>query len=648
MSASPSHDKEIVVSPFSASPTHDDVPCSLSLLDASLALSARPSNELIMSPFSIEPSSPPFEATDDDDSMDDEIEIEADFSRGDNANKMSGNDLALWKGMKFASLEEFESFYQKFAISEGYTVRIRRTVKFPHTDRIRRRQYVCSCAGFCEPKKSNHILGLDQEKTSRRTSTRRSGCPVNISVLNKNGVWKVGCINMKHNHLLVSPASRIHLKQPGGMPYVAKNLVEKFSETDLPIGRVADIVNCDASINVSQRNCWNHRRDLRRKNLEEDMKNCLYNSITTEQFDNAWKKIMEDYKLTEDKWLNNLFDIRQKWIPVYNRTIFYAGMNTTQRCESIHSFFDSFLNKGTTLREFVIKYEHALEHRYRAEHVERFASIYKNPILKSKSPLEKEAADVYTRNMFKEFLEELTDGLTMRTDKLEKIGTSSKYKVSYFHNPNEAFVVTVDVEVWDASCECHLFEFKGILCRHILAIFNKKNVAKIPSKYILPRWTKKVGEGISIPILKKIGDKDSMVRDLQLNDMMSQLRSHMHMSTNAFDIIMDGLNGILKRVSILEQNQEGNEGAVIVGRVESGIELPSLNNPPITKTKGRKKQDANFSKNGRIKRGFEVTMENSKKAKRQCKNCGQYGHYSSTCERRKHDDAMEDAPTEES
>lgn len=64
MSASPSHDKEIVVSPFSASPTHDDVPCSLSLLDASLALSARPSNELIMSPFSIEPSSPPFEATD--------------------------------------------------------------------------------------------------------------------------------------------------------------------------------------------------------------------------------------------------------------------------------------------------------------------------------------------------------------------------------------------------------------------------------------------------------------------------------------------------------------------------------------------------------------------------------------------------------
>ena len=76
----------------------------------------------------------------------------------------------------------------------------------------------------------------------------------------KKAMEVVGKINKKHNHLLVSPNSRVYLKQPGRMPSVVKSLVEKFSETDLPIGRVPDIVNCDASINVSQRDCWNHRR----------------------------------------------------------------------------------------------------------------------------------------------------------------------------------------------------------------------------------------------------------------------------------------------------------------------------------------------------------------------------------------------------
>ncbi|XP_078176352.1 protein FAR-RED IMPAIRED RESPONSE 1-like [Carex rostrata] len=356
------------------------------------------------------------------------------------------------------------------------------------------------------------------------------------------------------------------------------------------------------------------------------MKNCLYYSITTEQFDNEWKRIMKDYKLMDDEWLNNLFDIRQSWIPIYNRTIFYVGMNITQRCESIHSFFDSFLNKGTTLREFVVKYEHALEHRYRAEHAERFTSIYKTPILKLKSPLEEQAAD-------------------LKKKKLEKSGSSSKYKVSSFHNTKDAFIVTLDVEMWEVFCECHLFEFKGILCCHVLKNFSEKDVENIPSKYILPRWTKKVREGISIPLFKKDGDKSSMVSDLKFNDLMSRLRTHLHVSTDAHDIIMEALEGALKRVSNLEleENKEGKESATItIDRVENMVEHPSIANPCIAKTKGRKKEDVSVSKNGRFRSGLEVRMKNSKKSKRQCKNCGQYDHYSSTCERRKQAGVMED------
>lgn len=177
---------------------------------------------------------------------------------------------------------------------------------------------------------------------------------------------------------------------------------------------------------------------------------------------------------------------------------------------------------------------------------------------------------------------------------------------------------------------------KVYLCRRALTIFNKKKGANVHSKYILSRWTKKAGEGISIPLFKKDEDKSSMVSDLKFSNMMSRLREYLHVSTNSCDIIMEGLDGLLKRVFNLklEENQEGNKSATIeVGCVKNSVELiPSISNPLIAKTKGCTKEDVGVLKNGRFKRGFEVCMKNSKKSKRQCKSCGQYGHYSSTCD----------------
>lgn len=260
-----------------------------------------------------------------------------------------------------------------------------------------------------------------------------------------------------------------------------------------------------------------------------------------------------------------------------------------------------------------------------------------------KSPLEEQAANVYTRNIFNEFQVELKESLKLRKEKMEKNGFSRKYKVLNFHNSDSAFVVNFDVETKEVSCECHLFEFKGILCRHVLTIFNKKDVASVPSKYILSWWTKKAGEGIYIPLFKKVGDKSSMVNDLKFNDMISRLRAYMHVSTNARDFVMETLDRAIKGISNLqlEENQEVNKS--VIGCVEGSVEQSSIANPPITKTKGRRREDVGVSKNGRFKSGLEVRIENSKQQKRQCKNCGQHGHYSSTCERRKQVGVMENA-----
>lgn len=41
-----------------------------------------------------------------------------------------------------------------------------------------------------------------------------------------------------------------------------------------------------------------------------------------------------------------------------------------------------------------------------------------------------------------------------------------------------------------------MFEFSGILCRHILAVFRVANVLTLPSHYLLKRWTRTAKSGV--------------------------------------------------------------------------------------------------------------------------------------------------------
>lgn len=54
------------------------------------------------------------------------------------------------------------------------------------------------------------------------------------------------------------------------------------------------------------------------------------------------------------------------------------------------------------------------------------------------------------------------------------------------------FTVCVNQDDWEIKCNCRLFEFRGILCRHAVTVLIYKKVDDIPKKYILQRWMKDV------------------------------------------------------------------------------------------------------------------------------------------------------------
>ena len=54
------------------------------------------------------------------------------------------------------------------------------------------------------------------------------------------------------------------------------------------------------------------------------------------------------------------------------------------------------------------------------------------------------------------------------------------------------YAVSYNEDGCDIKCSCHLFEFRGIVCRHMVKILIEKDVKEIPSRYILTRWRKDV------------------------------------------------------------------------------------------------------------------------------------------------------------
>lgn len=108
-------------------------------------------------------------------------------------------------------------------------------------------------------------------------------------------------------------------------------------------------------------------------------------------------------------------------IPTYMKDLFWAGMKTIQRLESINGFFYGFVNKKTRLYQFVQQYENALEHRTNDEknadsESSRFTQHCVTTFL-----LEKTFRKFYTDAKFSEVQLECMKTLYVRTLRIEQL-----------------------------------------------------------------------------------------------------------------------------------------------------------------------------------------------------------------------------------
>ena len=226
-----------------------------------------------------------------------------------------------------------------------------------------------------------------------------------------------------------------------------------------------------------------------------EFKKCVNESESVEEFESRWKCLIERYNLEEDMWLLLLYDIREKWVPTYFRGTYFAEMPVAQKLETMHKFFQRHAITTTTLRDLVTQFDKAMAEQYENEVQADFATINSRPVLKTPSPMEKQASEIYTRTIFDLFQEELVESSGFLMEKVED-GMICKFRVAKVADSNKTYIVTYAASEKRISCTCCLFEFFGILCRHVLRVSLVVGIVTLPEKYILRRWTRNAKSNI--------------------------------------------------------------------------------------------------------------------------------------------------------
>ncbi|KAG6589080.1 Protein FAR1-RELATED SEQUENCE 5, partial [Cucurbita argyrosperma subsp. sororia] len=297
---------------------------------------------------------------------------------------------------------------------------------------------------------------------------------------------------------------------------------------------------------------------LKHPSFEADFHKCVNLTDSIEEFESCWLSLVDRYDLRDHEWLQTVYSARRQWVPVYLRNTFFAEMSITQRSDSMNSYFDGYVNASTNLSQFFKLYEKALESRNEKEVKADYDTMNTSPVLKTPSPMEKQVSELYTRKLFSRFQDELVGTLTFMASKADDNGEVITYQVAKFGEDHKAHYVKFNVVEMRANCSCQMFEFSGLLCRHILAVFRVTNVLTLPSHYILKRWTRNAKSNVILE--DHVNDiynnylESHTVRYITLRHKAFKFIEEGAKTINTYNVAKDALQEAVKRVSHTPRN----------------------------------------------------------------------------------------------
>lgn len=288
------------------------------------------------------------------------------------------------------------------------------------------------------------------------------------------------------------------------------------------------------------------------------------------------------------------------------------------------------------LNEFVVQYDKAVQTRRESEEREDFQTMNTQATLSGRHPIEKAAGDRYTRRVFRKFQAEFIASNNCTHATLNKDGCSGWYRVGHVDEDQRRWKV-VQYTAYDdpfVRCSCALFETAGILCQHALYIMRKKKVVVLPEQFILSRWTLSVRYSIgqSSAEASQSTEQASVPMTLDLWNLRAKLgKVYEDAKEDPDDVttVSSFYDQFLEKASLRRYSQTSMESTNYAPtRSTEWISELDVRDPvgPV-RTKGHPRIAT------RIRSGIETS--NEIRRKRSCGYCGEQGHISTGCGKRK-------------
>ncbi|KAG5229238.1 hypothetical protein OIU76_018630 [Salix suchowensis] len=231
--------------------------------------------------------------------------------------------------------------------------------------------------------------------------------------------------------------------------------------------------------------------------IKVSLSKVVYYFLRPEEFEAAWDEMTQNHGIRDHKWIQTLYEDRKRWVPAYLKETFLAGMVPLQQNETTASFFEGYLDRHTSLKEFMDNYDQALQANHQLESLADMDSRNSSCMLKSRCYFELQLSKLYTNEIARRFEREVegmyscfctrqayVDGQVMTYLVKEQV------EVEGSKPETRDFEVMYNASEMDVLCVCGLFNFCGYLCRHALSVLNQHGLEEIPPQYILGRWRK--------------------------------------------------------------------------------------------------------------------------------------------------------------
>ncbi|KAM3708145.1 hypothetical protein ACJW31_02G075300 [Castanea mollissima] len=211
--------------------------------------------------------------------------------------------------------------------------------------------------------------------------------------------------------------------------------------------------------------------------FNDDFLACIYKYDGEDEFLIAWNEMLDKFDVRENKWLIDLFKLKEKWAQAYVKRTFIARMKTTQLSENFNADLKDCLRIDFNIVEFFTHFKRVANQKWDKELEAEYNSRHKFLRLKLKSsPMLNQVATMYTLTLFDLFRTEVEEEMTLSI--LERnVSQTHSYVVGVFNQYGKYEVM------WNPK-----FESFGILCRHGLIVLDVLDIKLIPNRYIMKRW----------------------------------------------------------------------------------------------------------------------------------------------------------------